>query len=93
MLLERKLFAKTTIWFLRCEDYMCLLHEASPTNCALAHEAYTVLMQIPSYCNNLYSQGCSLLNVKVGSEVTNLQGESTMWTYYVNIFFLSLCLP
>jgi len=86
MLLERKLFAKTTIWFLRCEDYMCLLHEASPTNCALAHEAYTVLMQIPSYCNNLYSQGCSLLNVKVGSEVTTYKVNQlcgpTMWIYF-----------
>jgi len=46
-------------------------------------------MHIPSYCINLHSQGCSLLNIKVGSEAINLQVESTVWTYYVHIF--SLC--
>jgi len=29
---------------------------------------------------------------KVGSKVNNSQGESTMWTYCVHIFSLSLCI-
>ena len=47
-------------------------------------------MHIPSYCKTLRSQGCSLLNIKVGSEVNNLQIESTMWTYTVHVFSPSL---
>jgi len=30
------------------EDYTFLLHEATPTNYAFVHEAYTVQMHIPS---------------------------------------------
>ena len=52
------------------DDYTCLLHEATPTNYALMHEAYTVQMHIPSYCNNLHMQPMStLLDIKVESEV------------------------
>ena len=68
------------------DDYTCLLHEATSTNFAVVHKAYTVQMHILSYCINLHSQGCSLLNIKVGSEAINLQVESTVWTYYVHIF-------
>jgi len=32
----------------RKSTYTCLLHEATPTNYALAHEAHIVLMHIPS---------------------------------------------
>ena len=50
-------------------------------------------MYIPSIAKT-YMQprcGCSLLNIEVGSAVTNLQVESTVRTYYVHIFSLSLC--
>ena len=70
--------------------YTGLLHEATPTNHALMHEAYTVQMHIPSYCNNLRSQGGSLLNMKVGSEVNNIQVESTMcicaYTFPITVY-------
>ena len=67
---------------------MCLLHGAASTNFDVVHKEYTVQMHIPSYCINLHSQGCSLLNLNVGSEAINLQVESTVWTYYVHIFSL-----
>jgi len=71
---------------------MCLLHEATPTSYALMHEAYTVQMHIPSCCNNLCSQGCSSLNINVGSEVNNLQIERgpILCAY---IFSITVCLP
>jgi len=38
------------------------------------------------------AKGCSFIaHIKVGSEVNNLQGESTVWTYCARIFSLTLC--
>jgi len=47
-------------------------------------------MHIPSYCINLHSQGCSLLNIKVGSEAINLQVELT---YYLHNYIFPVHFP
>ena len=80
--------------FLTTDDYTCLLHEATPIIYALVHKAYiyAVQMHIPSSCNNLCSQGCSSLSIKVGSEVNDYRlNQLCMWTYYMHMFSLSLC--
>jgi len=39
------------------DDYMCLIHDATPTNSTFVHKAYTVQMHIPNTNNTTYPIG------------------------------------
>ena len=56
-----------------------------PTNYAVMHEAYTVQMHLLVIAKRMQPR-VQFIEYKVVSEVTNLQVESTVWTYYVHIF-------